>query len=148
MIGFASSPSSRAVALLLAASQSILFAQDKSVEERLKALETQNDLLRHQVAEQQKTIDQLKDKVSPETKTEEITRPKGGFDFGNIHISGEGGAGYFHSGSDGQYPEGAFRLDEAKLFVEAPLWKDTYFFGELNLIIRESDEEYFELGEL
>src|SRR5690349_18851968 len=131
----------RSVALVLATSQSIAFsAENPSVEERLKALETQNAILREQVTEQQKTIEGLQQKISPSPEQSGPLNdpPKSGFNWGGIHIGGEGGAGYFHSQSDGDFPEGAFRVDEAKLFVEAPIWTDTYFFGELNLIIRES----------
>ena len=35
-----------------------------------------------------------------------------------------------------------------KLFVEAPLWTDTYFFSELNLTQREDPTESLQLGEL
>jgi len=149
--GFASILVMRSVALVLATSQSIAFsAENPSVEERLKALETQNAILREQVTEQQKTIEGLQQKISPSPEQSGPLNdpPKSGFNWGSIHIGGEGGAGYFHSQSDGDFPEGAFRVDEAKLFVEAPIWTDTYFFGELNLIIRESADEYFQLGEL
>jgi len=148
--GFAHSPFARTVALLLATSSSILLAQEKSVEERLKALENQNEALRRQVSDQQKTIEELKTTLSRnEPAPDQPNAPqKSGFDFGGIHISGEGGVGYFHSQSDGQFPEGAFRVDEAKLFVEARLWKDTFFFSELNLISRDSDDDYFTLGGL
>src|SRR5262249_49043636 len=41
-----------------------------------------------------------------------------------------------------------FRVDEAKLFVEAPLGHEIYFFTEVNLITRESYDDNIKLGEL
>jgi hypothetical protein len=135
---------------LVAAGQCIANAQERSIEERLKALEAQNAALQKQVTEQQQTIEQLRGSLptSGDSHSEFSAPSTSGASFGNIHISGEGGAGYYHGGTDGQFPEGAFRVDEAKLFLEAPLGHEVYFFGELNLIIRESDDEYFHLGEL
>jgi hypothetical protein len=69
-------------------------------------------------------------------------------DHGQIIISGEGGVAFFDTGPDGIFPNSEFRVDEAKLFVEASLWDDIYFYSELNLLTRESDDEDFHLGEL
>ena len=140
------------VALAIATTQSPALAQEKTIEERLKALENQNAELQKQVSDQQKTIVELKERVSDHSTSEADVDgsevKKGGMNFGSLHLSGEGGLGYYHGGTDGLFPDGAFRVDEAKLFVEAPVWKDTYFFGELNLILRESSDEFFHLGEL
>lgn len=67
-----------------------------------------------------------------------------------IHISGEGGLAFFDTGIDGEFPNKEFRVDEAKLFVEAEVWKDIYFFGEVNLLTREKEEaeDNIHLGEL
>ena len=65
-----------------------------------------------------------------------------------LHLSGEGGVAYFDTESEGEYPEGAFRVDEAKLFVEAVVFEDIYIFAEINLLQREEDDEPLELGEL
>ena len=35
-----------------------------------------------------------------------------------------------------------------KLFVEAPVWKNVYFFTGLELTTREAADEYFHVGEL
>jgi len=64
-----------------------------------------------------------------------------------IHIGGEAGAGFFHTGYEGQFPNDEFRLDEAKLFVEAQVMKDVYVFGELNLMTREEGDENVSIGE-
>ena len=56
---------------------------------------------------------------------------------------------YFRtSGGDSAFPNSTFRVDEAKLFVEAPVWNNTYFFGELDLVTREAIDETFHLGEI
>lgn len=71
----------------------------------------------------------------------------GGLTFGNVHLSGEGAVAFLHSGRDGMWPNSEFRVDEAKLFVEAPVWKEVYFFSELNLATREHDDLDVRLGE-
>src|SRR5262249_8445580 len=71
-----------------------------------------------------------------------------GFNLGNIHIGGEGGVGYFDTGREGMFPNSEFRVDEAKLFVEAPLWNDIYFFSEINLAESMWGDLNLHLGEL
>jgi hypothetical protein len=136
-----------AAAILLAAHP--LCAASQSIEERLRAIELQNETLRQQVAGQQTTIDDLKRRLgdSPSRSTDSVSSKKSGTDFGPVHISAEGGVGYFHTGSDGQYPTGSFRVDEAKLFLESPVWNNTYLYGELDLVTREAADEFFHLGE-
>jgi hypothetical protein len=139
-----------AAAIILGALSSVHSHGAQTIEERLRALETQNEALRQQVSGQQITIDDLKRRL--EVRSEEIgaeeSPKKGGINLGPVHLSGEGGVGYLHSGSDGQFPGGSFRVDEAKIFLEAPIWQNTYFFGELDLVTREAYDEYFHLGEL
>jgi hypothetical protein len=67
---------------------------------------------------------------------------------GKVHLSGEGGVGFFHSQPDGQFPHNEFRVDEAKFFVEAPIWGEVYFFSELNLFTREEGSLELRAGEL
>jgi hypothetical protein len=121
-----------------------------TVEERLKALEAQNDALLRQLAEQKKEIDELKgnSEGSGAADNEQRSAPEKGFGFGKMHLSAEGGIGFFSSNGQGQYPNSSFRVDEAKLFLEAPVWEDTYFFSELDLVTREANDEFFHLGEL
>lgn len=64
-----------------------------------------------------------------------------------ILLSGEGGLSMFDTGADGQFPNAEFRVDEAKLFVDASPGAEVYFFAELNFTTRESIDE-FEVGEL
>jgi hypothetical protein len=137
-----------AAAILLAAGSAIC-TRAQSIEDRLRALEAKNETLRQQLAGQQSTIDDLKRRLgeTPSISTGSAPSKKTGADFGPVHISGEGGVGYFHTGNDGQYPTGSFRFDEAKLFLESPVWKDTYVYGELDLVTREANDEFFHLGE-
>ncbi len=139
------------VALLTAASFSTFAAEPGSLEQRLNALEAQNQLLRQELAEQKQTIRELQTRLQERSSTEDPAvepGPERGFNLGRIHLSGEGGVAFFHTSSNGQYPDSSFRVDEAKLFLEAPLWDSTYFFGELDLVIREANDEFFHLGEL
>ena len=55
---------------------------------------------------------------------------------------------FFNTGREGLFPNAEFRVDEAKLFVEAPIWGDVYFFTELNLMTREAQDLSLQLGEL
>src|SRR5437660_1192004 len=45
------------------------------------------------------------------------------------------------------FPKGDFRVDEAKLFVETPVFEDVYFYSEINLMRRESSDLTVQLGE-
>ncbi len=65
----------------------------------------------------------------------------GGVHLGKVNLSGEGGVALFHTGDKGQFPNTEFRIDEAKLFVEAPIWGRVYFFSEINLAQRENAED-------
>jgi len=122
------------------------------------ALRQENQALRQQLDQQQSLIDNLNQRVGT-IETEARTGPKkaastsvsrgpSGFGLGEVRISGEGGVGYFSSQSEGRFPNSEFRVDEARLFVETPVWEDVYFFSELNLATREYDELEVQLGEL
>jgi hypothetical protein len=140
------------VAMLTAASPAFYAADSASLEQRLNALEAQNQALRQELAEQKQTIHELQSRLAPPFTIPEDSdlqpASTSGFNVGRIHISGEGGVAYFRTGDDGQYPGGSFRVDEAKLFLEATLWEDTYFFSELDIVTREVNDEFFHLGEL
>jgi hypothetical protein len=139
------------------------FGQD-SVEDRLRLLTEQNRLLQAQVQAQQKQLDafaeQLKEVRLGDERHEQQLRdlragpaPAAGSSAvarreGDVRLSGEIGLGLFRTGAAGSFPKSTFRVDDAKIFVEAPVIKDTYFFGEVDLMTREGDSSYFELGEL
>lgn len=67
---------------------------------------------------------------------------------GKVLLSGEAGVAFFSTGKDGAFPNQEFRLDEAKLFVDAEVFPNVYFFTELNLTEREEPETATEIGEL
>src|SRR5438105_4217281 len=126
--------------------------QERSLQEQVQQLQQQNELLQLQMQRQQVTIEILTKKMSvleghpnesPLTNVASQEQSAGPaksalpFGLGKLNVSGEGGVAYLHSQSQGQFPKGEFRLDEAKLFLEAPVWRDVYFFTELSIALRE-----------
>jgi len=65
-----------------------------------------------------------------------------------LHLSGEAGADFFDTEADGEFPNDEFRVDEAKLFLEAAIVNDIYVFLEVDVFLREEPEEKLALGEL
>ena len=144
-----------------------IFAQDATdLKKELQELREQNRLLQNQLQQQQEMIDQLNHKFSGLEKTNEQresdwrswkadvegTNPppenSKGFSIGNVVISGEGGAGFFDTQSNGKYPNAPFRVDEARLFFDATVWDDVYFYGQVDLITPQSPDNGLYLGEL
>ena len=135
---------------------------DPETAAELKLLREQNALLKGQVEKQNTVIESLSEKVDGLTRAEEKRAEKDdngasanagaltplANDLHNVHISGEGAVAFFHSDKNGSFPNSEFRVDEAKLFVEAPIWQDVYFYSELNLALHENDTLNPELGEL
>ena len=133
-----------------------------SVQQQLQELRQANTALQQQLREQKSVIDLLshqvvelqtartdRDRQLAELKEGNTPPPAaGGFNLGNVHISGEGGVSFFNTGTEGFAPHAEFRVDEAKLFIEAPLWENVYFFTELNLAQREYSDLYVNVGEL
>jgi len=126
-------------------------------------LQRQNELLQQQVRKQQQLIESLSQKVSSiqngsltrenehaERNQETAPANKAGsfWGLGKVHLTGEGGLALFHSESKGPAPNAEFRLDEARLFIEAPIWKEVYLFSELNITTREDPDYHVQLGEL
>jgi hypothetical protein len=144
-----------------------LHADDSSeMREELRQLREQNAALEGALHKQQGMIEDLTRKVSeiqasaskterePETQDDAkhdagmVARSDSPFSFGRLNISGEGGVAFLHTGRDGMFPQNTFRVDEARLFVEAPVINNVYFFGELNLATREEPDIQARLGEL
>jgi hypothetical protein len=122
--------------------------------------------LQDQVAAQQKAIDELKARVAALDQASTRSPPPApaveyqaaqapapelpsspGSGLG-VRISGEGGLVYFLSGREGSYPNGEFRWDDAKIFLDASVWKDVYFYSELDLITRETNDQNLHFGEM
>jgi hypothetical protein len=135
-------------AAVLAAAHTAFSADPSSLEQRLDDLEAQNRALRNELDAQRQIIDDLKSRLPADSLSTGEIAPPAPPSFGRLHISGEGGVAFFHTGSQGQHPDGSFRVDEAKLFFEAPLWSSAYIFAELDLVTREANDEFFHLGEL
>jgi len=120
---------------------------DPETQRQLQQLRQQNESLQQQMRRQAETIDELSRKVSTlessaqgakaNTDSEAAAPARSGFSLGKVHLSGGGAVGFFHSQPHGQFPNAEFRVDEAKLFVEAPILGDVYFFGEINIFSRE-----------
>src|SRR5436190_2023800 len=139
--------------------------EPSETQRQLRLLQEQNQALQQQLQQQQKLIDSLSRKVnlieqnaaqydrqsdSLKSATEDAgaSAKEPPFVFGKVNLSAEGGIAFFHSGDNGQFPDPSFRVDEAKLFVEAPIWKQVYFYSELNLVTREGPDLDVRLGEL
>lgn len=132
-------------------------AGEGGLTDEVRRLREQNALLQQQVDQQGRALDALTRKVSElesasashETRTAENAEPKSsGLSFGRINIGAEGGVGFMKTGPDGFSPNNKFRVDEARLFLEAPVWNDIYFFSEIVLAYPEEPGMEIELGEL
>src|SRR5436190_5393811 len=122
------------------------------LQEEVKWLREQNQVLQQAMKEQQAVIGTLTKKVDRlegggHAEDNEAPKKENGFGLNKIMISGEGGVGFFKSGSEGTFPHGDFRVDEAKLFLEAPIFEDVYFYSEVNLMSRQSWDLTVQLGE-
>lgn len=128
-----------------------VFADDTNLEQEVRELREQNALLKQQLQQQGQSLDTLSKKVeqleSKENSTAEEPK-KTGFDIGKANLSVEGGIAFFNTGGEGFAPNSDFRVDEARLFLEAPVWKEVYFFGEADLATRENTTLGLNLGEL
>jgi hypothetical protein len=134
------------------------------VREQLRLLQQQNQQLQEQLNKQQQMIDSLSRKVSEvdtasqarasELQSEIATQPAVSvpaakpFSLGKIVLSGEGGLAFFESGKAGQFPNAEFRVDEARLFLDAQVWDNVYFYTELDLITRENPSVNLNVEEL
>ena len=128
---------------------------------QLETLRQQNATLQETVRKQESLIENLSQRVGQienaatkqtgaEAQPESTSSRSGreGVSLGRLNISGEGAVAFFDSQRNGAFPNAEFRVDEAKLFVEAPVWDNVYFFSELNLASRTSDSLDLNLGEL
>lgn len=139
-------------------------AQDSSVEAQLRALAEQNQKLQEQVRAQQGAIEQLRGELGAlrgaGEKQERTLReleersdlpeparaPTGGREH-EVRVSGQAGLAFFKTGSAGQFPHAEFRLDDVKVFLEAPVMKNVYVFTGLDLQSRETVDEYAYVSE-
>ena len=130
-------------------------AEGTNWEEQIRLLQQQNAVLQQQLEKQNKSIESLEKKVEDLQAAKNETAPgneavpeKGGFNLGKVNLSGEGGVAFFNTGSKGFAPNSEFRVDEARLFAEAPIWKEVYFFGEADFATRENTDLNLHAGEV
>jgi hypothetical protein len=127
------------------------FAEDTNLEQEVRELSNQNLELKTQLEHQTDVLNSLSQKVNEleaakppsaqaaETAVDDAAVPtQSGLNFGKINISGEGGVAFFNTGENGFAPASDFRVDEARLFVEAPVWKEVYFYSDIDLATREN----------
>ncbi|HMJ91333.1 MAG TPA: hypothetical protein VK530_16040, partial [Candidatus Acidoferrum sp.] len=135
-------------------------AFDAETDARLRKLAEQNEQLQRTVAEQSKTISALSQKVSqieeargealPGSPESDASARKflGGLGSQTkVNISGQVAAAYFKTGREGMFPNGEFRLDDARIALDVRAWEDVYGFIELELTTREAGDENTHLGE-
>lgn len=122
------------------------FADDDAaaVREELRQLREENRQLRQQLdtlSGKVATLEGRQESVAAESAKPASTAAK-------VIVSGEGGVGFFQSGHEGMFPNSEFRVDEAKLFVDAQVLPQVFVFGEINLILREGGDTDLDVGEL
>src|SRR5215469_16574369 len=151
---------------VLAVSVAVTQADDGDTREQVRELMQQNQTLQEQLKRQKEMIDLLTKQVSEiqegnahqsrkmedlqlEMKDASVQSKSSGGYTGNVRISGEGGVGFFASGSEGMYPHNEFRIDEARLFLEGPVWDPgkVYFYTEIDMATREEPDVQLRLGE-
>jgi hypothetical protein len=125
--------------------------------EQFLLLQEQNRQMQEQMQKQAGVIDSLSHKVSEleeagakRGKEADASKEDGGgnFHLGKVVLSGEGGLAFFASQQNGQFPNKEFRVDEARLFIEAPIWNQVYFYSELDLATREEPDLIVRLREI
>ena len=159
-----------AIGVLLISTAAIpLFADEAlsgsgaSIAEQLQQLRQQNAALQEQLQRQQRVIEDLGKRVEQLQTTAVTDRPESPrrepadaessaasltkATLGRIHLSGEGAVAFFSSQSHGPYAASDFRVDEARLLLEAPVWSDVYLFSELLLYQREEPDLSLRAGE-
>ena len=121
-----------AISALLPGASGLAYASN--VEDEVRLLREQNALLKDQVQKQGTALDTLTKKVEKLEATKDAQTiaagenpapaSANGYSFGNIHFSAEGGVAFFNTGTEGSTPYSEFRVDEARVFLEAPVWDD------------------------
>lgn len=132
----------------------------------VRELVEQNRRLQEQVRAQQKTIEEMSARMADVLKASErhdreLRNLQDRVESGpasaatpvarrdqEVRISAEAGLAFFSTGSEGQFPKSEFRVDDPVITVEAPVAKNVYLFTELKLLMRETNADNFQLGEL
>jgi len=129
-----------------------LHAVNTNLTEEVRLLREENALLQQQVKQQGAQLDSLIQKVNGLESSRQIEggndKPVAESRLNQVHIGGEGGVGYSATGPEGYAPNGKFQLNDARLFLEAPVYDDVYFYGEVVLAYPGQQDNSLELGEL
>ncbi|HEX7653582.1 MAG TPA: hypothetical protein VF607_08750, partial [Verrucomicrobiae bacterium] len=132
-------------------------AGESNLAEEVRLLREQNAQLQAQVQKQDKVLDTMQakiEKLEAQSDAKSVNAGENppaaasGFNIGSVHLSGEGGAAFFYTGADGFAPHSEFRVDEARIFLESPVWDSVYFYGDIDLATRETTSLSAQLGEL
>jgi hypothetical protein len=131
---------------------------DTNLQNEVQLLREQNALLQQQLQTQGSELNQLATKVQVlesakavgdrEAAAKDAETSQRGFNLGKVNLSGEGGVAFLSTGENGFVPHSEFRVDEARMFVEAPIWNEVYFFSDIDLATRENTDTKLYLGEL
>lgn len=137
-----------------AAQLNALIQQNQSLQQQLQAQQQTIDALNARLtgldqatARQEQELQSLRNRLG-ETAPAASASAAPASAVGEIRISGEAGMGLFNSGSRGEYPNADFRLDEARIFIDASAWKNAFLFTEIDLRTREADDDGVYIGEL
>jgi len=131
-----------------------LQADNTNLIDEVRSLRNENAQLQKQVKQQGEQIDSLSQQFRDLQSAQKVTEgndqphPESGLNLDKVRIGGEGGAGFSATGPQGFAPNGEFRLDDARMFLEAQVWKDVYFYGEVVLAYPGQSDNSLELGEL
>jgi hypothetical protein len=129
-------------------------ADDTNLVNEVKQLREQNAQLQQQLKQQGEQINalsrQFKDLQAAQPAGDGGEKPEAHTSsaLNKVIIGGEGGAGYALTGPQGFAANGKFQLDDARLFLDAPVWNDVYFYGEVLLAYPGQTDNQLELGEL
>ena len=143
LLGLAlSAPASGASTAALEAEVSALAAQNARLMQMLEAQQAQLARLQERLASmdasqqaQGAQLAALEDEVDS-TLPALPSRPRGGL-ADRVQLSGEFGFAFYLGQENSLFPENDFRVDEARLFVEAEIGRGVYLFTEIELAARE-----------
>lgn len=145
------------LAWLVLAAAPCVRAEDQNTAAEVRLLREQNALLQKQMQSQGNALESLTQKVRQLESAqsarevaagENAPAAASGFNVGKIHLGAEGAVGFFNTGNSGYAPYSEFRVDEARLFLDAPIADDVYFFSDIDLSTRETTSLAAQLGEL
>lgn len=115
-----------------------------------RAAEPDAAQLAQQVAQLQSDIAKLQEQVAKLDRADGMATKAGGSDWTigvPLALSGEGALAFFDTGSKGAFPNNEFRVDEARLFLDARLAETIFLYTELNFYERENGDTEARVGE-